>query len=463
MPNRPTEPWFAVGRPLSAGRSRILLICSFLLPLALWCLGAYGPFWGSEFKITLTSDADSEEFPTVYVVGDQMDNERFAAFQEAVREDNSAIAAAPVSPESDGATIRRANKRILRGIYPFAADMGWVGDGQENDYAALYEVWKGIAAGGSDAGLSAENMAIVKQNWARLESASASYNSARFYSQPLLKLIPEGTREVKRPGYLPAPHEVLARAKEDFSGNSKLGELDLWGRYGVSIRTIAGGFFLVCLVGIPIALLCGTFSFFSRVIEPFVDFFRYMPAPAFGTLLIALFGIYDAPKIALVFVGTLPQLILMTANTTRMLDPALLDAAQTLGADRRRLVTKVVIPGILPNLYNDLRILLGWAWTWLVIAELLGVKAGLTELIDTQGRRFHFDHVYPIILLIGLTGFLTDQFLAWFRGVVFPYAEEANRPGTRVVGRALSKLNPLRFAQRRITPAPVTVVAAEKP
>ena len=119
----------------------------------------------------------------------------------------------------------------------------------------------------------------------------------------------------------------------------------------------------------------------------------------------------------------------------------------------------MVIPGILPNLYNDLRILLGWAWTWLVIAELLGVKAGLTEIIDTQGRRFHFDHVYPIILLIGFTGFLTDQFLSWFRGVLFPYTEDGSRAGARYVARVLAKLNPIRVvngSRRKPVMAPLT-------
>lgn len=437
MPQRRREPWFAVGRPLSGSRSRLLLACSFLLPLVLWGLIAYLPVWKTELSITLTSDADSEEFPTVYVVGDQMERGRFEAFQQAVRDDNVELSAALAS---DGAATRRANKRILRGIFPLALSEAWIGEDQENDYAALYEVWRRLAKGEIRGALDSENLAIVRSNWDLLASESETYDASNFYSQPLKKLIPQGEKKVKRPVFLPAPHEVFQRAKEDFTGQSELGDLEIWKRYGVSLRTIAVGFLLVCLVGIPIALLCGTFSFFSRLIEPFVDFFRYMPAPAFGTLLIALFGIYDAPKVALVFVGTLPQLILMVANTTRMLDPALLDAAQTLGADRRRLVTKVVIPGILPNLYNDLRILLGWAWTWLVIAELLGVKAGLTEIIDTQGRRFHFDHVYPIILLIGLTGFLTDQFLCWFRGVLFPYSEEGSRSSARAFSRAFARI-----------------------
>jgi len=458
MQPRRREPWFAVGRPLSGRRSRLLLVCSFLLPLALWSLVAYLPIWDLEVSITLTSDADSEDFPTVYVIGDQMEGGRFAAFQQAVRDDNARVVAVA---ESEGASTRRSNKRILRGIYPLAFAAGWLGEGQEKDYAALYDIWRKLAAGELRGALVRENLEIVEKNWVALASGSEQYDSANFYSQPLQKLIPQGAREVKRPVFLPAPHEVWLRAKEDFGGNSELGDLDVWARYGVSLRTIVVGFILVCLVGVPVALLCGTFPFFSRLIAPFVDFFRYMPAPAFGTVLIALFGIYDSPKVALVFVGTLPQLILMVANTTRTLDPALLDAAQTLGADRRRLVTQVVIPGILPNLYNDLRILLGWAWTWLVIAELLGVKAGLTEIIDTQGRRFHFDHVYPIILLIGLTGFLTDQFLSWFRGVLFPYSEDGARSSARAVSRTIAKLRRPSL-WRKPRPAPLAVAAADE-
>ena len=125
MPPTSKEPWFAVGRPLSGSRSRALLACSFLLPLALWCLIAYLPIWSTELSITLTSDADSDEFPTVFVIGDQMEAERFAAFQQAVRDDNARISEVP---ESEAASTRRANKRILRGIYPLAADEGWIGE-----------------------------------------------------------------------------------------------------------------------------------------------------------------------------------------------------------------------------------------------------------------------------------------------------------------------------------------------
>src|SRR6266436_2442360 len=158
-----------------------------------------------------------------------------------------------------------------------------------------------------------------------------------------------------------------------------------------------------------------------QIVRTLYRFFRYMPAPAFSTLLVAAFGADDAPKISLVFIGTFFQMVLVISKTTRQLDHSLLEAAQTLGAKPRQLFSHVVIPGILPDLYNDLRILLGWSWTWLVIAELIGVKTGLTEFIETQGRWRNFDAVFPVIIMIGLIGFFTDQFLAWFRGVLFPY------------------------------------------
>jgi NitT/TauT family transport system permease protein len=192
-------------------------------------------------------------------------------------------------------------------------------------------------------------------------------------------------------------------------------------RIGHSIQIVFGGFLLAALIGVPLGVVCGTYDFFAKIFEPFTDFFRYMPAPTFSALLVAIFLANDAPKIALVFIGTFFQLVLVVANTTRQLDAPLLEAAQTLGARQFQLLTSVVVPGILPNLYNDLRILLGWAWTWLVIAELIGVKSGLTEFIETQGRYRNFDSVFPIIILIGLIGFGTDQILAYLRGLIFPW------------------------------------------
>ena len=102
----------------------------------------------------------------------------------------------------------------------------------------------------------------------------------------------------------------------------------------------------------PLGILCGTYSAISRIHEPFIEFFRYLPAPAFGALAVAILGIYDGPKIAIIVIGTLFQQILIIANTTRKLDYSLLEAALTLGTSKLKLLMHVIIPGILPELYR---------------------------------------------------------------------------------------------------------------
>lgn len=194
-----------------------------------------------------------------------------------------------------------------------------------------------------------------------------------------------------------------------------------------SCSVIFWGFFWSALFGLPLGISCGTFALASRLFEPFVDFVRYMPAPVFGALAVTIFGLADEPKIAIIFVGTFFQMVLVIANTTRTVDPALLQAAQTLGAKPRQLVWHVVIPGALPALFRDVRILIGWAWTYLVVAELIGEKSGLSAFIYQQQRYRHFENVYAAILIIGLVGLVVDQLLAFVGRYLFPWESGKTR------------------------------------
>src|SRR5690606_37378441 len=131
-------------------------------------------------------------------------------------------------------------------------------------------------------------------------------------------------------------------------------------------------------------------------------------------------------KIAIIFIGTFFQMVLVVANTTRSVDSSLLQAAQTLGARNYQLVWHVVIPSALPRLFRDVRILIGWAWTYLVVAELIGEKSGLSAFIYQQQRYRHFDNVYAAIVIIGLVGLAFDQLLAVAGKYLFPW-ESGNR------------------------------------
>ncbi len=230
----------------------------------------------------------------------------------------------------------------------------------------------------------------------------------------------EGIRA--NPIYLPAPHEVVVSFFKAFttpprrSGEPWLHE-SLWH----SIKVVFYGFFLSSLFGVPLGILCGAYRFYSRLFEPFIEFFRYLPAPAFGALAVAVLGINDGPKVAIIFIGTFFQQVLVISNTTSKLDGSLIEAAQTLGARKIRILTRVVIPGILPAVYRDMRILLGWAWTYLIVAEVVGTSSGITWFINQQAKYRIYDNVFAAIIMIGVIGLLTDMLLAWLGQRLFPY------------------------------------------
>ena len=232
--------------------------------------------------------------------------------------------------------------------------------------------------------------------------------------------LPEGYRV--NPVYLPAPHKVICAFYTAFKTPPRLqDEPWLHESLGHSIRTIVLGFLISSLVGVPLGILCGTYRFFAKLQEPFIEFFRYLPAPAFGALCVAVLGIEDAPKIAIIVIGTFFQQVLVISNSVRKVDPALIEAAQTLGARGWKLVRKVVIPASITDIYGDMRILLGWAWTYLIVAEVIGTMSGITLFINQQARYRNFDNVYAAIAMIGIIGVSTDMFLAWVGTLLFPW------------------------------------------
>ena len=93
----------------------------------------------------------------------------------------------------------------------------------------------------------------------------------------------------------------------------------------------------------------------------------------------------------------------------------------TLGAKRLSLLFRVVVPGIITDVYKDQRILLGWAWTYLIVAELIGTSSGITFFITQQARYKHFDNVYAAIFIIGIIGISTDIVLSKLARRIFPW------------------------------------------
>lgn len=219
------------------------------------------------------------------------------------------------------------------------------------------------------------------------------------------------------PIFLPKPASVLQWLINAFRSGA------IWPDIGISCYRIFMGFLVAALIGLPLGVLAGTFQFADALIQPLAEFIRYMPVPAFVPLIMVWCGINETAKMAVIFMGTLFQLIPMMADNVRAVPDDLLSAAYTLGASRKTVIMKVIIPAIAPRTMDILRIMIGWAWTYLTVAELVAANSGLGYSILKAQRYLKTDAIFGGILVIGFLGLITDRLLAFANQKIFPWAE----------------------------------------
>jgi len=217
------------------------------------------------------------------------------------------------------------------------------------------------------------------------------------------------------PTFLPAPLQVLEKTWFWATENDLLGDM------GISIYRVVSGFMLSAVIALPLGLLIGSYRSVQALLEPLTDFVRYMPAVAFIPLVMIWVGIDESAKISIIFIGTFFQMVLMVAEDVRRVPAAQVEAAQTMGANRRELIEKVIFPSAKPALLDTLRITMGWAWTYLVVAELVAANSGLGYAILRAQRFLQTDTIFAGIIVIGLIGLITDQLFRWGHRRAFPW------------------------------------------
>lgn len=217
------------------------------------------------------------------------------------------------------------------------------------------------------------------------------------------------------PVFMPGPGAVMTKSLEWWS------DADLLGDMGISIYRVVGGFVLSAVLALPIGLFIGSFRSVQALLEPLTDLIRYMPAVAFIPLVMLWIGIDEGSKIAIIFIGTFFQMVLMVAEDVRRVPQAQVEAAQTMGANRRELLEKVIFPSAKPALLDTLRVTMGWAWTYLVVAELVAANSGLGYAILKAQRYLQTDKIFAGIIIIGLIGLVTDQTFRWLHRRAFPW------------------------------------------
>lgn len=222
-----------------------------------------------------------------------------------------------------------------------------------------------------------------------------------------------------RSDFLPTPGAVVGAAV------AGIGDGSLLVNTAVSVSEIMSGFAIASIVAVPLGILMGSFKIVEAAVEPVTNFVRYLPVSALIPLLILWVGIDMEEKVTVIFIGTFFQQLILIADVSRGVSKDLLDVSYTLGATRRTVVWRVLIPATMPGVMDTLRITLGWAWTYLVVAELVAANQGLGYFILNSMRGLFTEQIFLGIIVIGLLGLLTDQIFKFLRNRLLPWATAA--------------------------------------
>lgn len=217
--------------------------------------------------------------------------------------------------------------------------------------------------------------------------------------------------------FLPSPTDVIMKIVAMIQDGS------LWANCWESTVRVLIGWIWSVVIALPAGMLMANSKKFSAFIQPIIEFARYLPVVALVPLTLLYLGIGESQKYTIIFLGTFFQLVLMVCDTVSGVDQHMINAAKTLGASRTQVYKEVIFPAALPGLMDDFRLTIGWAWTYLVVAEMVAANNGLGYMILKSQRYLATDTIFAGLILIGLIGLVTDWIFRVLSRILAPWQE----------------------------------------
>ncbi len=222
---------------------------------------------------------------------------------------------------------------------------------------------------------------------------------------------------------LPSPVHVVRDgyviATTGYNGYSLLDNI------GASVLRIAVGFFAAIIVGVPVGLLMASSKLVFNAIDPLLQFFRPIPPLAYIPVMIIWFGAGQMSKFILIFICTIPIIIINAMSGAKNVQETRIRVAQVFGADRHQLLRYVILPSALPEIFTGMRVGIGVAWTCLVAAEMIAAQTGLGAMILTAGNELRTGVVFVGIILIGIIGYLMELTIRTVERRLIPWKGKA--------------------------------------
>lgn len=186
------------------------------------------------------------------------------------------------------------------------------------------------------------------------------------------------------------------------------------GRLGV-------GYILAVATAIPLGLVMGLSRRVRGVVSPLLEFYRPLPPLAYYTLLIVWLGIGDTSKVALLFLAAFPPLAINAMSAVETLPPQRVETARSLGARRRDVLLRVILPSCLPQIFTGMRVAMGFTYTTLVSSEIVAAANGIGWVVLDAGRFLRTDVIFVAIIVMGATGIALDWAIRMAEAQLVPW------------------------------------------
>lgn len=218
-----------------------------------------------------------------------------------------------------------------------------------------------------------------------------------------------------KPIFLPSPASIIVRLWNLAAGGTLFADI------ASSVFRIGVGFIIASVTALVVGVLIGNYRFWDAAIEPLLDFIRYMPVVAFVPLTILWTGTSETQKFLVIWIGTFFQQALMFMDNIKRVPPDFIGFGRTVGLSDFKIVTRIILPSAAPQIWDTLRVSLGWAWSWVVLAELVAANSGLGYRITVAQRYFQTDTAIGYIVVLGLLGLISDQVMKFAGRRMFRY------------------------------------------
>ncbi|MDJ0990142.1 MAG: ABC transporter permease [Desulfobacterales bacterium] len=178
-----------------------------------------------------------------------------------------------------------------------------------------------------------------------------------------------------------------------------------------SLFRVTAGFYLAVALGLPLGILLGRLEMARALINPIIQFLRPISPLAWIPLSMLWFGIGDKPAVFLIFLSSFFPLVVSTTMTVGAINPVFFQVAANFNFSRWEVITRIVIPAMIPGTITALRISVTIAWLVVVAAEMIAVQSGLGYLILDARNALRMDYVMNGMIVIGLIGLLLDAIM----------------------------------------------------